>query len=318
MDTGYYYTYYNGGPYHQCPVYSWYAIDTTQTAHPGTSLGIESDDQTVTINLPFTFKYYGQNYTQVSVCSNGWIALGASTYTSYNNSPLPSTSAPPTAVFGLWDDLYPGAAGPGDIYSYYDAVNHRFVIEFFRVDHLSPTGYLETFEFFLYQTGYPSTPTGDGEVVVQYHTVSYITSTTMGIQNMSQNVGIQYLYNNIYDSLAVPVINGRALKYTTTPPSLIGIAENSVPTEKSITLIVSPNPGCGQINFHVGHHDQNGQLTIFDAAGRVVNTIGFSPASSIIPWSGLDAEGRAVPAGVYFVKAEVGSSQAIKKIVLTR
>ncbi len=318
MDTGYYYTYYNGGIYQQCPVYSWYAIDTTQTAHPGTSLGIESDDQTVTISLPFTFKYYGLNYTQVSVCSNGWIALGASSYASYSNTALPSTSAPPTGVFGFWDDLNPGLAGPGDIYSYHDAANHRFVIEFFKVDHFSPTGYPETFEFFLYQPGYPVTPTGDGEVVVQYNTVSYLTSSTMGIQNTAQNVGIQYLFDNVYDPLAAPIINSRALKYTTTPPSVIGIAENSAPTGKSLGLTVSPNPSCGQVRFMLSHLTQKGRLTIFDAAGRLINSFVLGAAPCVIQWSGTDAGGRTVPAGIYFVRVEAGLDQIMEKIVLTR
>jgi len=317
MDTGYYYTYYNGGPYVQCPTYSWYAIDTTQTTHPGTSLGMESDDQTVVVTLPFTFKYYGQDYTQVSVCSNGWIALGSSAYASYYNYPLPSTSAPPTAVFGLWDDLYPGAVGPGDIYSYYDATNHRFVIEFFRVDHLSPSGYLETFEFFLYQPGYPTTPTGDGEVIVQYNTVSYITSTTMGIQNLSQNVGIQYLYDNLYDPLGVPITNGRALKYTPTPPSTIGITENTA-AGAAVTIAAFPNPSRGSVTFTVGHRAPDGKVTIYDAAGRQVNTFAIGASPCTIRWDGNDLQGRSVSDGIYFVKAESGTDQAIEKIVLTR
>jgi hypothetical protein len=318
MDTGYYYTYYSGGQYTQCPVYSWYAIDTTQTLHPGTSLGMESDDQTVTINLPFTFKYYGQNYTQVSVCTNGWIAPGASTWTSYYNYPLPSASAPPTAVFGLWDDLYPGAVGPGDIYSYYDASNHRYVIEFFRVDHLSYSGYLETFEFFLLDPAYYPTPTGDGEVIVQYNTVSYITSTTMGIQNLSQNVGIQYLYDGTYDPLAAPITNGKALKYTPIPPSLVGIAEQKSAARTPIILTACPNPFSTKIAFNVGPGAKDTELQIYDASGRLVNSFCVRTAPCAINWSGVDRSGNQLPAGIYFVKLATENGETIQKVILTK
>jgi hypothetical protein len=332
MDTGYYYTYYNGGPFQQCPTYSWYAIDTTQTLHPGTSMGMESDDQTMTVALPFTFKYYGVNYTQVSVCTNGWIALGSSTWTSYYNYPLPSTSAPPTTVFGLWDDLYPGAAGPGDIYYYNDAANHRFVIEFFRVDHLSPTGYPETFQFLLYQPGYPNTPTGDGEVIVQYNTVRYLSSSTIGIQNMSQNVGIQYYYNGTYDPMAVPVTNGRALKYTTDPPTTVGIAEHKSAARNPVTLTVTPNPSNGKVVFGIGHSvpskfDEDSRLSdgtkslelnIYDLSGRVVYSSTLSPSLSALCWDATDRSGERLPAGVYFVKLTADEGETIRKLVLTR
>lgn len=318
MDTGYYYTYYSGGQYAQCPVYSWYAIDTTQTLHPGTSLGMESDDQTVTLSLPFTFKYYGQNYTQVSVCTNGWIALGASTWISYYNYPLPSISAPPGIICGLWDDLYPGAVGPGDIYSYYDAANHRFVIEFFRVDHLSQAGYLETFEFFLRDPAYYPTPTGDGDVIVQYNTVSDITSTTMGIQNMSQDVGILYLFDGTYDPLAVPITNGKALKYTTVKPTLVGIAENSARTPNPITLAAYPNPFAGKISFTIGSSAQDAVLHIYDATGRLVNSFAVRHTPCVINWSGIDQSGSPLPMGIYFVKLESGNATTIEKVILTK
>ncbi|MEO0095160.1 MAG: C25 family cysteine peptidase, partial [candidate division WOR-3 bacterium] len=77
-DTGYYYVYWSGGPYQQAPVYSWFAIDTTQTVNPGTSLNL-SDDQVRRVGLPFTFKYYGLNYNRISISSNGFVTLDSAT-----------------------------------------------------------------------------------------------------------------------------------------------------------------------------------------------------------------------------------------------
>src|SRR5438552_17073358 len=43
--------------------------------------GPTGDDQTITVQIPFTFNFSGTNYSQASICSNGWIGLGATTFT---------------------------------------------------------------------------------------------------------------------------------------------------------------------------------------------------------------------------------------------
>ena len=143
-DTGYYYSYYSGGPHLNSPVYNWIAIDSTQTANSGTSMDL-LDNQTVAVSLPFTFKYYGVNYNQISISSNGWIAMGSQASTvDWTNSAIPTPDGPNAMIAGLWDDLDPGNPGaPSDIYYYYDAANHIFIVEYFQVEHW-PSGAMET------------------------------------------------------------------------------------------------------------------------------------------------------------------------------
>jgi hypothetical protein len=192
------------------------------------------------------------------------------------------------------------------------------VIEFFRVDHLSYSGYLETFEFFLLDPAYYPTPTGDGDVIVQYNTVSYILSTTMGIQNMSQNVGIQYLFDGVYDPLAVPVTNGRALKYTTVKPTLVGIAENKMSTRNTVTLTTYPNPSSGKITFGIGNGTKDMELKIFDITGRMVRSFTLGSMPSALCWDCTDRSGNQLPAGIYFVKLATDNGEMIQKVILTR
>ncbi|MCD4689875.1 hypothetical protein K8S17_00270, partial [bacterium] len=52
----------------QAPVYDWVEITSVGSI---ISAITNADAATTTLSLPFTFKYYGTNYTQVSVCSNG-------------------------------------------------------------------------------------------------------------------------------------------------------------------------------------------------------------------------------------------------------
>jgi len=323
-DTGYYYVYWSGGPYQQAPVYSWFAIDTTQTAHPGTSLNL-TDDETRTVNLPFTFKYYGVNYTQVSICSNGWLALGSETSTNYNNTGIPNTSAPNKAIYALWDDLNPGYSGqPGDVYYYNDATNHRFVVEWFRVPHYGNQSTMETFEIILYDPAYYPTPTGDGEIVIQYYNAMQETDNTVGIENSAGTVGIQYFLNGTYHSLGVPITAQFALKFTTWPPT-VGIEEDEISKSeiRNPNLVLQPNPFIKSlvIRYAVKDVGQGFSLAIYDVTGRMVRDLSRSTVNgerSTIFWDGKDDSGRRLPAGVYFVRLEVDDFRQVEKAILLR
>jgi hypothetical protein len=61
-------------------------------------------------------------------------------------------------------------------------------------------------------------------------------------------------------------------------------------------LRAHPNPTRGAATFELG--DARGALTIFDASGRLVETLDAS--SSIVSWDGRTATGAAVAPGVYF------------------
>ena len=59
----------------------------------GTRLTL-ADDAQATVALPFSFRYYGQPFTSVTVSSNGFLVFGPSPATAWINSPLPNTAAP--------------------------------------------------------------------------------------------------------------------------------------------------------------------------------------------------------------------------------
>jgi subtilisin family serine protease len=323
-DTGYYYTYWSHGPYFQAPTYSWYAIDSTQSLHPGTPLNM-TDDMTSAVTIPFTFRYYGVNYTAIAVCSNGWVALGTETSTNYTNVGLPSASAPAKTVFGIWDDLNPGAAGPGEVYYYNDATNHRFVVEWFRVDHYGATGTQENFEIMLYNPAFYPTPTGDGEIIVQYLNAMRQADNTVGIQNSSQNVGIQYYLDGTYNALGVPITDTFALKFTTVKPTLVGIKEGEVLSLpggiRPLTVFPSVSRGRVQIAYSIGQSAKGIELKIYDISGRLVKTFDLGPmpsAQSLVTWTGDDDAGRQVAAGVYFVKLTADDQETVEKAVLLR
>ncbi|MDW7987692.1 MAG: C25 family cysteine peptidase, partial [candidate division WOR-3 bacterium] len=200
----------------RAPVYNWHEIGP---GGPGTLIEeITNNDAAVTtFALPFTFRYYGQNYDSISVCSNGFLAMGRTSYRFGNNpTSIPDTSGPAAMIAPLWCDLDPSLAG--DIYKYYDIQNHRFIVEFYNVALYNQSTNRQTFQIILYDPIYYPTPTGDGQIQFNYHTINPPSQVTVGIENQSQTIGIQYLRNNTYSPTAAILTAQRAIKFTTLPP----------------------------------------------------------------------------------------------------
>ncbi len=74
----------------------------------GTSIpAIEVDDAFYTIPIGFTFKFCGVNYTDVTVCSNGWLRFGTGAGTSVANWNYNSqvNSGVQPCVYALYEDI---------------------------------------------------------------------------------------------------------------------------------------------------------------------------------------------------------------------
>lgn len=323
-DTGYYYAYYSGGLHAQSPIFEWIAIDSTQMQYPGTSLDL-NDNHTGHIPLPFTFRFYGEDYTELSVCSNGWVAPGYQATIAYYNKGIPDPGQPSTMIAALWDDLDPGNAGmPSDIYHYYDAPNHRFIVEYFRVEH-HPGGLPETFEIILYDPAYYPTPTGDGEIVFQYLNAMNQWDNTVGIEDQSETIGIQYYLNSTYHQLAVPITDSFAIKFTTSPP-LWGIEEYKKSVALAVTILHAPCPNpfhqFTDIRYQITDNRKKCELKIYDITGRLVTDLSKETSvigyPSSVKWDGRDQNNRQLASGVYFIRLEVGDYTATEKVLLIR
>ena len=207
--------------YTECPTYAWFEI-----APPGPGAIISEisnhDDEWTTRSLPFTFRYYGVDRSLISISSNGWMSFGTAGGAYYLNSPIPDPGGPAAMVAGFWDDLV--TDDHGDVYEYYDAANHRYILEWKEVARWG-TSEWETFQIVLYDPLYDTTVTGDGEIICQYEGVANPNSCTVGIENDSETDGLEYLYDGSYEVHASPLETGRAIKFTTDPPVPVGIAE---------------------------------------------------------------------------------------------
>jgi len=214
------------------PDYNWVEIDPTVPGHIFTGIftnlsdyGYEQD-ASVVVNLPFTFSFYGADYTQIAVCSNGWIGFGAEIayFTNFRNWVIPSAIGPYNIAAPFWDDLYQTLSPARKIYYYYDSTAHRFIVEW-NVLNWAPGNFPEKFQVILLDPAYYPTATGDGEILFQYLDIINVFSagsdnhfSTIGIKDLTGLVGLQYSYWNYFPPGAAPLADGLAIKFTTTVP----------------------------------------------------------------------------------------------------
>jgi hypothetical protein len=304
--------------YTECPEFSW-----IETRGRGTQVTL-LDDQTVVVSLPTGFgaRYYGQNYTQLSICSNGWVAFGSTTSSSYTNAALPSTSVPAPTLFINWDDIYPPTGG--GVWYFHDTANHCFVVEWDSVAYYNPRTTFDKYEIIIYDTTVASAD-GNSEILFQYLTANQPgTSATAGVQDPTQQIAIQCFLDGAYTRGVSPWVAGHAVKYTTDPPN-VGIAEpefgaNRVP--KALSLAAAPNPVRRAASIRYGLPVASRvRLSVYDVSGRVVRVLANGNADAgtyLASWDGRDEAGRSVANGTYLYKLETQSGLRTVKSVLVR
>ncbi|MBM3318942.1 MAG: hypothetical protein FJY75_13925, partial [Candidatus Eisenbacteria bacterium] len=278
-----------------------------------------SDDHTLRFDMPFPFQYYGQTFTRVSICSNGWIAMGDTNIQSASNGPIPDPVGPPSMIAAFWADLNPAAPGSGKVYQRYDATGRRYIVEFSGVEHYDANGLgpPETFQFILYDPAYYPTPTGDGEILLQYSLVSQTDGCVVGIEDQTETIGIQYQAYGSVNAAAAGIQAGRAIKFTTVDPQAAGTPEPS--QARAALLLARPNPAPAGARIHFDlPAGGDAALRIFGPDGALVRTLlqGRLPAGpGAVAWDGRDDRGRDLPAGVYFYRLNAPDIEVARKIV---
>jgi hypothetical protein len=213
--------------YEDCPYYDWIEISPYQGG-PGTSVSLASQywsGASTVIDLPadFNFKFYGQEYEQLTICSNGWIAPGYHATASYCNWPLPSPQGPSPIIAVFWDDLRIQGAYPG-VFWYYDEINHWLIVEWFNATNLGSDS-PQTFQVILYDYIHYPSQMGDSNIKMQYAEIDNANGlpnpeyhahyATVGLENSESTSGLLYTYNNNYYSSNKPLENEMAIFFTT-------------------------------------------------------------------------------------------------------
>jgi subtilisin family serine protease len=143
--------------------------------------------------IGFPFSFYGAEFTQFRVCSNGWLSFN-STSTAYANQGLPNSGAPKNMIAPFWDDLT--LVSSGDVY--YHSDGSRLVVQWNAVPHYGSGGPY-SFQAVLYPDG-----------TIEYYYLSMpdpTNSATIGIHNATGTDGLQIAFNAAYvhDNMAVRI-----------------------------------------------------------------------------------------------------------------
>jgi len=219
--------------YDKCPEYDWVEIDPYFDGDGQTLTWVNDVDtghgqgegKYSNLELPedFSFTFYGEEYDEITVCTNGWIAPGYHETANFMNYQIPGPQGPSPMIAVFWDDLNAPAS---DILWYYDDDLHYLVIEWSRITN-GDTGANETFEIILYDPIFYPTTTGDSEIKFQYLDVtnnnvgSYPSNhgqyATVGLENEDSMIGLQYTFNNSYPDACKTLQDEMAILFTPPP-----------------------------------------------------------------------------------------------------
>ncbi len=321
--------------YEHAPTYNWVEI-APNYGGSGSSVGLGdfggSQDDTETLDLPFDFQYYGETFDRVSICSNGWIAMGRTYITNYRNWTIPCAGAPPYMIAPWWDNLC--GSGSDTVYHLYDAANHRYIITWSQMKLVLdgyPSSTRERFQVILYDPAYHETDTGDGKILFQFHTINNgdweQQYSTTGIMNGTNTDGVLYGYYNTAAPGAASVSAGRAVLF-------MPVAAGQDPSDlEPIDLMPAraalyqntPNPFGAQnrsttIRFDLPQLSPV-RLQVFDTSGRLVRTLvdgTLAAGQHGLDWDGRDLGEVPVGSGVYFYKLEIADKPYSKQLLLLR
>lgn len=327
---GYYAYGSNDSAYSSAPSYNWIDIDPIEGGS-GT-VHIVGDDDSFVTDLPFTFRYYGQDFEEVTICSNGWMSFGSTWYVNFTNSAIPSSWGPQYQVCPNWDDLK-GLQTEQDVFAdmristYYDQANNRYIIEWNDTYTQSTIDEFENAALQKFQVILEPMPDEDGDIIFQYHTFSNPSTTsnfsTIGIMNGERNDGIQYSFADIYLESAQEVAEDFAIRFTKTPPDSFVDNDNNVVLAESYLLQNYPNPfnPVTNITFALKEKSENSELAVYNIKGQLVKTLMNGPAEAgkhTYVWNGTNNQDQAVASGVYYYKLKTENQTITKKMILMK
>jgi hypothetical protein len=76
-----------------------------------TRVALPGDDAALAVALPFAFSYYGVEYNELQIVSNGYLVFGGDPAGAFINTALPNPRIPNGVVAVFWDDLSPDTGG---------------------------------------------------------------------------------------------------------------------------------------------------------------------------------------------------------------
>lgn len=281
--------------YDLAPVYEWIEIDTNYGGS-GQDLnltdggdGNNATNSTEIVELPFEFNFYGDTYSEITISTNGWIAFGRSDLLSFRNYPIPGAGGPAPMLAAFWDDMKTSSGGDVFFKAFPEGcqTNCDYVVIEWSDMRTQDNNSDEDFQVILYNGN--DTPTGDGEIKIQYKTFNNTSNgyypegdrpdhgcySTIGIENKYSNKGLQYTFNNEYPRGASRLTNGSALFITTQSPFIFygDLNSDDLLNVLDVVLLLAMILDQADSDF-VGDMNQDGILNVLDVVILVSSILG--------------------------------------------
>ncbi len=216
------------------PEYDWIEICPAEddADFEGTLLEFEGGSEfdigeAMVIDLGYTLVFYGQEYDQITVATNGYICVGEQEQiVNFENWPLDRCIGGGMGMIApFWDDL---RLNDGGVYYFHDERNGRFIVEWYNLRHAAG-GDDMAFQVVLYDSDVFPTASGDDKILFQYQSIENIENlrngddewlegipyASVGISSPDGKTGINYTWNNEYPVSASELEPRRALLFTT-------------------------------------------------------------------------------------------------------
>jgi hypothetical protein len=274
---------------------------------------------------PDAYGYYAYDeYDGLDAPAYEWIEIavpagGSGIELDVSETPLaiPDTLPPNRLIAAFWD--YMAFASGGQVFYYDDVENHRFIVEWYQIPHSGNIDSVETFEVILLDPAYYTSVTGDGEIVVNYMELSGLTDDcTVGIEDSAGAVGLEYLYNGVYDSLAIPLEDHFCIKFTTgsVPLGVEKSASVTLPNEYYLDQNY-PNPFNPQTTISFGlPKASHVRLTVYNLQGRRVAVLVDGMQTAGVHRAVFD--GGSLASGIYLIRMEAEGFNQTQKMVLVK
>jgi hypothetical protein len=193
----------NGGP-----AFAW-----RDTATGGTTILADTDDiMGSALSLGFSFTYLGSQYTQVYVCSNGFVTFLSGQGAAFAKDTLPSASLPAQSIALLWDDLIDDGSST---ITWKQLDSSTFGITYQNVARYGQSSQRITAQILL---------KSDGRIILQYKDNTIPNGYTIGYQTTA-SIGQAIAYNTAY--LATGTSINRALTLQPRTSWLTGVSPAS-------------------------------------------------------------------------------------------
>ena len=157
----------------------------------GANIGLDnSDDDTAVVSIGFTFSFYGANYTEIEVSTNGFGSFSQTGNAGCcSGDPIPTAGRIDNFIASFWQDHDPSEGGTIRTETSGAAGSREFVLGFYDVkDFDDPDNVEGTWEMILHETS--------NDIELQYARIEFddIDDKVIGIENLDGSNGLEVLF----------------------------------------------------------------------------------------------------------------------------